>query len=864
MSSSRFRWFRCLGLSLILAARLWSKDAQVAYYGAGPAVLTTVQARLAAGDVSLQSALDHLLQEADRALAVAPPAVTQKTRLGASGDPHDYYSQAPYFWPDPAKPDGRPYLPRDGVVNPESRENSDQERVERLGRTVGTLALAYHFARDERYAEHAARCLRVWFLDEATRMNPNMEQAQAVPGKNTGRGIGIIEAGGVVSAIEAAVLLEASPHWTEADRAGLHVWANAFLDWLLNSQNGRDEAAMTQNHGTVYDVNVVRLALVLGRTELARDICETAKTKRIAVQIEPDGSQPMELRRTKSFNYSRLNLRGLVALAELGQWVDVDLWNYETADGRGIRQAIDFMVPYVRTPAAAWPYQQIVPKPINDLATVLRAAANAYGDRDYEAVVAGLTGVVDDRFQLLRPSALVFHRLGNGHDLSGWVQRGGQAHYAVEDGDIVGTSVPDSPNSFLCTPRDYSDFVLEYEFKVDPRLNSGVQIRSEVADAPLHFEWAGGTRDIPAGRVHGYQIEIDPDVKRARMWTAGIYDEARRGWLYPAAGNPAQEAAFSTQGLETFKPGDWNRVRVEARGSHLRTWLNGHLRADLHDDQTARGFIALQVHGIPNAELAGAQVRWRNLRIAELPTADAGFTRLFNGENLDGWEVRLRKGDEALKQKVFTVENGEVHVFGGLPDRYELDTGDNATHGMIYTTKSYRNFIFRFDYKWGSKIANNFAQFQYDAGCYYHVVDPKIWPQGIEFQVRYNHLEDRNHTGDFWSPPNTVIRWTAGPDNTYLPLELGGVLQDQHQGEHRAVPDAPFHGTDGQWNHCEVIVMGGHYAIHKLNGMIVNVATDITPSEGLIGLQAETAEIFYRHIAIKEFSAPLPIATFLP
>lgn len=215
---------------------------------------------------------------------------------------------------------------------------------------------------------------------------------------------------------------------------------------------------------------------------------------------------------------------------------------------------------------------------------------------------------------------LVFHALGNGRDLDGWVQRGGQAHYAVEDGEIVGTSVAKSPNSFLCTPRDYGDFVLEYEFKVDERLNSGVQIRSEVFDEPRRFEWEDASREIAAGRVHGYQIEIDPDVKRGRLWTAGIYDEARRGWLYPKGGDKAQEAAFSAQGRYAFKPGDWNRVRVEARGNSIRTWLNGHPRADLQDDQTARGFIALQVHSISDPALAGTQVRWRNLRIAELET----------------------------------------------------------------------------------------------------------------------------------------------------------------------------------------------------------------------------------------------------
>src|SRR3954469_14849067 len=165
--------------------------------------------------------------------------------------------------------------------------------------------------------------------------------------------------------------------------------------------------------------------------------------------------------------------------------------------------------------------------------------------------------------------------LFNGKDLSGWVQRGGKAKYSIDGDQIVGTSVVNTVNSFLCTEKTYGDFVLEYDFKVDPRLNSGVQIRSECFETEKQIEWNGKTIKIAARRVHGYQIEIDPDVPRKRMWSAGIYDEGRRGWLYPVAGNKEQIAAFSEQGLRIFKPNDWNHVRVEAIGDSIKTWLNG-------------------------------------------------------------------------------------------------------------------------------------------------------------------------------------------------------------------------------------------------------------------------------------------------
>ena len=182
--------------------------------------------------------------------------------------------------------------------------------------------------------------------------------------------------------------------------------------------------------------------------------------------------------------------------------------------------------------------------------------------------------------------------LFNGKDLTGWVQRGGKATYAIEGGEIVGTSLTNTPNTFLCTAKTYGDFILEYDFKVDPQLNSGVQIRSECFDEAKTVELGGKKINIPAGRVHGYQVEIDPNPKQDRWWSAGLYDEARRTWLYPGAmGGDAK--TFTEQGRKIFKKGEWNHVRVEAIGDSLKTWLNGTACADIKDSVTARGFIAL-------------------------------------------------------------------------------------------------------------------------------------------------------------------------------------------------------------------------------------------------------------------------------
>ncbi len=200
-----------------------------------------------------------------------------------------------------------------------------------------------------------------------------------------------------------------------------------------------------------------------------------------------------------------------------------------------------------------------------------------------------------------------FVAIFDGKTLAGWVQRGGNAEYAVEDGAVVGSSVPNTPNSFLCTNKDYGNFVLELEFKVHSKLNSGVQIRSQCFDEPKEIDHAGKAIKIPAGRVHGYQVEIDPS---ARAYSGGIYDEGRRGWLADLKNNePARKA---------FKQDEWNKFRIECRGESIKTWINGVAAADLKDSMTPKGFIALQVHGVGKDEDV-RQVRWRNIRIKELP-----------------------------------------------------------------------------------------------------------------------------------------------------------------------------------------------------------------------------------------------------
>lgn len=248
-----------------------------------------------------------------------------------------------------------------------------------------------------------------------------------------------------------------------------------------------------------------------------------------------------------------------------------------------------------------------------------------------------------------------------------------------------------------------------------------------------------------------------------------------------------------------------------------------------------------------------------------LATSEEGFKTIFNGKNLDGWYLKIRSGDKELAKKVFAIEDGMIHVFGdSFPNEYKLNTGENDTHGLIYSEKTYSKYILRFEYKWGDRIANNFDKWQYDAGVYYHVINDKVWPIGIEYQIRYDHTKSRNHTGDLIRPRGSNYDWYCNEeDNTYLNPKDGGELYAKKHWLHFASPTKNFNALNNKWNQCEIIVMGDQYAIHKLNGEIVNMAFNLEPGAGIFGFQSETAEIFYKNIRIKEFDEIIPASQFL-
>ncbi len=383
----------------------------------------------------------------------------------------------------------------------------------------------------------------------------------------------------------------------------------------------------------------------------------------------------------------------------------------------------------------------------------------------------------------------VWHKLSDEKDLSNWEILNGSALYHIEGNAIVGTSKMGTPNTFLATRKTYKDFILEYEVYDDPRLNSGVQIRS---NSIAHYK---------NGRVHGYQIEIDPSP---RAFSGGIYDEARRGWLYTLSENPRGRSAFIN--------GRWNAYRVEAIGNSIRVWINGIMTANLRDDMTDEGFIALQVHSINNEEIEGAQVKWRNIRIMtegveshRWPTQrqakelnlipntlsssehKSGWRLLWDGTSTTGWRSARSK---RFPEKGWKISEGELIV--------EASGGGESTHGGdIITEEKFSDFELSFEFKF-SEGANS--------GVKYYV-DPELNKGegssiGLEFQI----LDDNKHPD--------ATQGVAGNHtiaSLYDLIPASNLSVPQNNKVVRPV---------GQWNRGRIISKSGHVE-HWLNGFKV-------------------------------------------
>ncbi|WP_433570842.1 alginate lyase family protein [Streptomyces sp. CA-251247] len=370
--------------------------------------LEEARKRLERGDPALRQAARDLTVRADGWLGQGPWTVVDKPKPAPSGDVHDYLSQAPYWWPSqpktPENPWGCPYVQRDGERNPEVDTGTDRPDIGKVVNSTTTLSLAWYYTGKKKYAEHASKILRTWFVDPATRMNPHLNHGQFIPCKYDGRAIGIIDFSQMyTSVLDAIAILDTgAPGWSGKDRSGMRAWNTAFLDWLVNSPFGKEEAAAKNNHGTFHDMQVAALAVATGDKALARRTVLEARAKRIDPQIAADGSQPQELARTRSWHYSTFDLVAYTRLADIGDKVGVDLWAYRGPQGQSLFKAVDYLLP-AATGAAPWPHPEL--EFYRYAATdVVHAAADA-GDRRAKAAVPRLQAPPGGDLWALRPAA---------------------------------------------------------------------------------------------------------------------------------------------------------------------------------------------------------------------------------------------------------------------------------------------------------------------------------------------------------------------------------------------------------------------------------------------------------------------------
>jgi len=296
---------------------------------------------------------DRVVHAADRFLREAPITISAYPAKRSAGGVHDYFSEADYWWPDPADPHG-PYIRRDGMTNPENFVAHRQALI-RLGVQMPALTAAWLLTGNQQYAQHASEHLRAWFLDSSTRMNPNLRYAQAIHGRRTGRRYGIIDTIHLVEVARAIGVLRKTFVLSAIEHEALRAWFATYLRWMIRSRHGLQEYNAPDNHGTCWVMQAAQFAVYTGNHQLASHCVERYKRFLVPSQIAPDGSLPLELQRTKPYCYCLFNLDALATLCQILATVHHGLWSFELSDGRGLHKAMEFMYPYIAD-KAKWAY----------------------------------------------------------------------------------------------------------------------------------------------------------------------------------------------------------------------------------------------------------------------------------------------------------------------------------------------------------------------------------------------------------------------------------------------------------------------------------------------------------------------------
>jgi hypothetical protein len=364
--------------------------------------LILAKQRVALHAPSVKAAYLEMMGRANAALLSKPESVMDKPLVAASGNKHDFFSYGPYWWPDPKKPDGLPYIKRDGYNYPKARTGTDSVPFVRLVNNVEALAYAYYFTGREDYAKKAAEVIRVWFLNPETAMNPNVNYGQAIPGVINGRGEGVIEMRHLTVVTDAIALIEPSAAWTTADRSAFRHWLEQYDDWLAHTKLSIDETSTENNHMSWRDVQLVQFSLVLGKPEDARKLLQQEFPRLLEMQVKSKGEQERELVRTDSLGYSLFNLEALLRLAVLGEHVGVDCWKITAKDGGGLYAALDYLAPYT-DPHNPWPVNEVRPADRKVLLPMLAQAYAKNKDAKYKGLLEKFYGAGPDDWRLFWP-----------------------------------------------------------------------------------------------------------------------------------------------------------------------------------------------------------------------------------------------------------------------------------------------------------------------------------------------------------------------------------------------------------------------------------------------------------------------------
>jgi hypothetical protein len=299
----------------------------------------------------------QVIQEAQWAMQQEPITVTAEVSPRSAGGKHDFFSEGDYWWPNPAGADS-PYIQRDGMTNP-ANFVAHRHAMIRLSKIVGALASAYWLTHDEKYVQQALKHCKAWFIDTATLMNPNLQYAQAIRGRFTGRGIGIIDTIQLMEVVQGLLAMEGAKSTTSNDLAAIRNWFDQYLQWLTTHKYGKDEMNAENNHGTCWAMQVACFARFTGNEKIMQFCSDRYKNVLLPNQMDVNGSFPRELKRTKPYGYSVFNLDAMTTLCQILSTKENDLWNYQTKDGKSIKKGIDFLYPYLAD-KNKWPYQHDV------------------------------------------------------------------------------------------------------------------------------------------------------------------------------------------------------------------------------------------------------------------------------------------------------------------------------------------------------------------------------------------------------------------------------------------------------------------------------------------------------------------------